>query len=46
LPGLEGFYMAGTWVLNGALAFAAMSGRHVTQLLCARDKKRFVTSVP
>jgi phytoene dehydrogenase-like protein len=46
LPGLEGFYMAGTWVLNGALAFAAMSGRHVTQLLCAKDKKRFTTSVP
>jgi uncharacterized protein with NAD-binding domain and iron-sulfur cluster len=31
---------------DGALAFAPMSGRHVTQLLCTRDKKRFVTSTP
>ena len=46
LPGLKGFYMTGTWTLNGTLAFAAMSGRHVTQLLCAQDKKRFATSVP
>ena len=47
LPGLKDFYMAGQWVEpGGGLPSAAMSGRNVTQLLCKRDKKPFVTQIP
>jgi phytoene dehydrogenase-like protein len=46
LPGLTDFYMIGAWVLNPGTAFAATSGRHVTQLICAKDEKPFVTTVP
>jgi len=42
LPGLASFYMAGQWVVpGGGLAPCLYSGRHVVQLLCHRDGKRF-----
>ena len=42
LPGLGGFYMAGQWVeVGGGLPPAAFSGRHVIQILCKNDRKRF-----
>jgi phytoene dehydrogenase-like protein len=46
LPGLDNFYMAGQWVLGGSLPGAATSGRDVTQMVCEKDKKPFVTTVP
>jgi phytoene dehydrogenase-like protein len=47
LPGLKNFYMAGQWVEpGGSLPTAVMSGRNVTQIICKRDKKSFVTEVP
>jgi len=47
LPGLKNFYMAGQWVEpGGGLPPAAMSGRNVVQIICHRDKKPFVTSLP
>jgi phytoene dehydrogenase-like protein len=47
LPGLSNFYMVGQWVeIGGGLPPAAFSGRHVVQLLCKRDGKRFLTDVP
>lgn len=47
LPGLENFYMAGQWVEpGGGLPPAAFSGRNVMQLLCQKDGKPFVTTVP
>ena len=47
LPGLANFYMAGQWVMpGGGLPTAVMSGRNITQIICSRDKKRFVTSIP
>jgi phytoene dehydrogenase-like protein len=46
LPGLDNFYMVGTWTGNGSLGFAATSGRQVTQIICHKDQKPFVTSVP
>jgi len=46
LPGLENFYLVGTWSGNGSLGFAATSGRHVTQIICHKDQKPFITSVP
>jgi phytoene dehydrogenase-like protein len=47
LPGLESFYMAGQWVEpGGGVPTAAMSGRNVLQIICHRDKKPFVTTVP
>jgi phytoene dehydrogenase-like protein len=46
LPGLDNFYMAGTWVLGGSLPGSVTSGRHVAQILCHKDKKPFVTTVP
>jgi phytoene dehydrogenase-like protein len=46
LPGLAQFYMVGQWVeIGGGLPPAAFSGRHVIQILCKRDGKRFVTQV-
>jgi phytoene dehydrogenase-like protein len=45
LPGLKNFYMAGQWVeTGGGLPPSALSGRYVTQLICARDKKRFTAT--
>jgi len=47
LPGLDGFYMVGQWVEpGGGLPPAAMSGRNVTQIICKKDKRPFVTTTP
>lgn len=47
LPGLENFYMAGQWIMpGGGVPPCLYSGRHVIQILCKRDKKRFATSIP
>jgi len=47
LPGLEDFYMAGQWVEpGGGLPPAATSGRDAIQMICKRDKRRFVAQVP
>ena len=47
LPGLDNFYMAGQWVNpGGGMPTAAMSGRHTIQMICKKDKKKFVTSIP
>ncbi|MBN2409656.1 MAG: NAD(P)/FAD-dependent oxidoreductase [Candidatus Aminicenantes bacterium] len=47
LPGLRNFYMAGQWVETfSGIPGSAISGRNVIQLLCRRDRKTFVTSVP
>jgi phytoene dehydrogenase-like protein len=45
VPGLENFYMASMWTdAPGGLPGAAMAGRNVAQLLCAKDRKGFVTT--
>jgi phytoene dehydrogenase-like protein len=47
LPGLGSFYMAGHWVFfAGGLPGAVASGRHVMQVICKQDKRRFTTTVP
>ena len=47
LPGLSNFYMAGQWVMpGGGVPPCLFSGRHVIQILCNRDKRQFVTSIP
>jgi phytoene dehydrogenase-like protein len=47
LPGLSGFYMTGQWVNpGGGLPPAVSSGRHVIQLICRHDGKRFVATQP
>ena len=47
LPGLNNFYMAGQWVMpGGGVPTCIVSGRHVVQILCRQDKKRFTTSLP
>jgi phytoene dehydrogenase-like protein len=47
LPGLDNFYMAGQWVNpGGGMPTAAMSGNHTIQLICKKDKKKFVTTKP
>ena len=47
LPGLDRFYQVGQWVEpGGSLPLAAMSGRNAIQLICHRDGKPFVTSLP
>jgi len=46
LPGLSNFYMAGQWIEpGGTIAFVAVSGRNVVQLICRQDKKSFLTNV-
>jgi phytoene dehydrogenase-like protein len=45
LPGLADFYMAGHWVEpGGGLPSAALSGRYVAQMICARNGRKFVTA--
>ena len=47
LPGLHNFYMAGQCVEpGGGLPLAAVSGRYVTQIICKKDKRAFVATVP
>jgi phytoene dehydrogenase-like protein len=47
VPGLDGLYLASMWTVPpGGLPGAAIAGRQVVQLLCARDRRRFVASVP
>jgi len=47
LPGLGSFYMAGQWVyFGGGVPGAIMSGRHLIQIICKQDKKKFVTTTP
>jgi len=47
LPGLSSFYMAGQWVMPGGGVPACLySGRHVVQILCQRDRKSFLTTIP
>jgi phytoene dehydrogenase-like protein len=47
LPGLEGFYMIGQWLQpGGGLPTGVMHGRHVVQMLCKRDGKKFRTATP
>ena len=47
LPGLSDFYMAGQWTapFTGTV-IAALSGRHVIQILCARDGVDFRATEP
>jgi len=47
LPGLNNFYMVGQWVEpGGGLPPAAYSGRNLIQILCKRDRRKFITTVP
>ncbi|OGF55070.1 MAG: hypothetical protein A2Z21_04585 [Candidatus Fraserbacteria bacterium RBG_16_55_9] len=47
LSGLANFYMAGQWVMpGGGVPPCLYSGRHVVQILCRRDGKPFLTSIP
>jgi phytoene dehydrogenase-like protein len=47
LPGLENFYMAGQWVNpGGGMPTAVMSGYHTIQMICKKERKKFVTSTP
>ncbi|MDD5511225.1 MAG: NAD(P)/FAD-dependent oxidoreductase [Dehalococcoidales bacterium] len=47
LPGLGNFYMIGQWVNpGGGLPPAAADGRSVIQLLCHKDKAKFLSSQP
>jgi len=44
LPGLENFYLAGQWVEpGGGLPGCLNSGRGVAQVICKKDKKKFMT---
>ena len=47
VPGLGGLYMAGQWTspFTGTV-IAALSGRQIIQLLCRKDRKKFVTAKP
>lgn len=41
------FYMAGQWVhMRGGVPGAIMSGRHLMQMICKKDAKKFQTSTP
>jgi phytoene dehydrogenase-like protein len=44
LPGLDGLHMVGQWTapFTGTI-IAALSGRQVIQLMCRKDRKKFVT---
>ncbi len=47
VPGLDNLYIASMWTVPpGGLPGAAIAGREVVQILCAKDGKRFVTARP
>ncbi|MBP7401240.1 MAG: NAD(P)/FAD-dependent oxidoreductase [Clostridia bacterium] len=42
LPGLSGFYRIGQWTVpGGGLPSVLLTGRHVAQILCRQDGRRF-----
>ncbi|MFX0061710.1 MAG: phytoene desaturase family protein [Candidatus Hermodarchaeota archaeon] len=44
LPGLSNFFMAGQWSMPlGGVLTTIYSGRHVMQLICRKDNKKFKT---
>ena len=46
LPGLDNFYMVGQWVQpGGGIPSGAMTGRNVTQIICKKDNKKFMTTI-
>ncbi|MFC1956800.1 phytoene desaturase family protein [Chloroflexota bacterium] len=46
LPGLRNFYLIGQWVEpGGGVPTAFMSGRNLLQIICKRDKKKFLTTL-
>lgn len=47
LPGLDRFHMIGHWTTpGGGLPPAVLGGRHVVQVICKQDGKRFVATEP
>jgi phytoene dehydrogenase-like protein len=47
LPRLKNFYMAGHWVVaGGGLPSAAIAGRYVAQMICAKNGKIFAATKP
>jgi len=47
LPGLDNFWLTGMWVQPpGGIPAAALSSKHVLQMLCKKDKKQFRSTVP
>lgn len=47
LPGLDNFYLSGQWIFSGGgIPLVANVGRHVIQILCKKNKKKFVASTP
>ena len=46
LPKLKNFYMAGQWVGDIGLPGAACGGRDCMEIICKKDKKRFITTKP
>jgi phytoene dehydrogenase-like protein len=46
LPGLDNFYMVGQWVQpGGGIPSGAITGRNVTQIICKKDNKKFMTTI-
>lgn len=46
LPGLESLYMAGQWCQpGGGIPGAAVTARWVIQMMCRKDRRRFVSAV-
>ncbi len=44
LPGLKNFYLTGQWISTpGGLPRVIALGKHITQIICKRDKKQFKT---
>lgn len=47
LPGLKNFYMAGMWTqTGGGVPTAALTARHVVELMCKADGRKFLTTIP
>jgi phytoene dehydrogenase-like protein len=47
VPGLDNFWLSGMWVSPpGGLPSGVISSRHVIQIICRKDKKRFHTTLP
>ena len=45
LPGLKNFYLISQWTeIGGGVPVGIRSGRNITQVICKKDKRKFVTS--
>jgi hypothetical protein len=47
VPGLDNFWLSGMWVMApGGVPTGAKTSRDIIQIICKKDKRKFITTTP